>query len=189
MIVKIDDLLIDYIFQPFAHRLQQMTGKDNFFLALICCMASTLCLLCASIYRNGTPHYFIPGFLSLVGFLNCWSISRNYYNSNKRQSTRTFNDSRIRHFNFRLVSLILLFITIILVTCSGMIFDQSDIDAIEGSLLTCSALFYLSYSYLLACTPLPPGTSKIGNMIRSGIKWLKSIVSSPGELAPAPSPT
>ncbi len=189
--MKLDDWLIDNVFQRFAHWFQRMTGKDNFYLATCSGMISVLVGFYINALLNSHPiDYLIT--CSMVGVIIGSSIisKKRYEGENRGTLTPTLNSERNRTYPtlFRVLFLGVGFGHIIILI-SIIITASHWSKILEEILLEVLLLGFIGHLYFVACTPLPPQKGKIGELIRSFGKALKECVPSPGGREPVPAPT
>ena len=164
--MKIDSWLIDSVFQPFSHWFQRLTGKDNFYLARMVLYTQ---LFCVGIMTTWFPLVLI--FLLLlcpfvtIALIKIISITENVCHEDLVSGCRN------RYYNAPMVVLTRMFAVFsFFLLQMQMVRMEIDIGFVTGM---SAAHFTVCISviivlYLCACTPLPPGESKIR-------KWLNSL--------------
>ena len=167
----IDSFLIECLFEPFSHFVQKWTGFDNFGLAKVITWASIACILLAQVFGIDTPTFviiFTCYFLYIIYF-HIPSVEEKVYRDLPKGCKNYLVESQRLN---RSVGLVLNFIY-------GLI-------ALRGPwwlvFLMGSSVVYLLATYFFTCTPLPPGKSKI----RELLDQLKEVMDQLGGL---PSPT
>lgn len=187
--MKIDDLLFDYVFQPFAHWFQRMTGKDNFFLALICGLLATLTLVCVDTLLGNSFGYIIDAMFGMSFTFTTVVSQKQYLKENANKDSLTFNSFR-RNPGRKMMRVIWAIFTFnhTLVLIDWVLFNPSTVRIYYSSLMEVFFVGLLSHFYFVACTPLPPRKSKIGELARFLGNKLKEALPQPGGLAPAPTP-
>ena len=162
MFELIDNWLLDVIFQPFQNKFQRITGKNCFFLAKQFFIASMVAYLFFAWFCS--VDIFIGTILSLsvaviiLDFIGCWiiiTIHEKEYIDNKM----TCNNLRISMIKRRLMcinSFPVLFIFFIPV---AILFSTSQFITTIVVFASLYFLFNFMGSYLVACTPLPPGSN------------------------------
>jgi hypothetical protein len=84
--MKLDNWLIDRVFQPFAHWFQRMTGRDNFDLSLCFGMIGTLSFFFVDAIKNrGFSSNLFDALVGLGIIFNCVTHKRKHekHNSNR----------------------------------------------------------------------------------------------------------
>ena len=187
--MKLDDLLFDCVFQPFAHWFQRMTGKDNFFLALLCSLLATLTLVCVDTLLGDSFGYIIDTVFGMSFTFTTTALQKQYMKENTNKDSLTFNSLR-RNPGRKIMRVIWVIFTLnhTLVLIDWVLFNPSAVRICYISLTEVFFVGLLGHFYFLACTPLPPRKSKIGEMARSLGNKLKEALTQPGGLAPAPTP-
>ena len=185
LLIAIDSWLIDAIFQPLSNAFQRLTGKDNFFLAYTCGFINLAC----NLYGNSIARKFhFDTVLSLLIFITMlmgtWMIQMKYQHDSYKNAndSRAMNQDRIqiRSIVFRIGNL----------SFNAFMFYAIFVnDAHEHPEVFFYYLGVASWtcnSYFNACTPLPPGKSRIKKWITSFGTFIKSLVPEPHSPNPAP---
>lgn len=169
MFSKIDDWLFDRVFEKkIAHWFQRWTGKTNFFLAKV--SISIGCLV-MSLPKGSLPlnlsvlvaFYCLVLLILFLGVII--SFEKRYEEIEMKESA--INISRLRDRPIRFISVVSAIALVVFST--------------EQQLLQLMFWIpFLSTTYFLACTPLPPGTSKCRQ------KWNSLLAKINSALAPSP---
>ncbi|MES2314408.1 MAG: hypothetical protein V4524_00520 [Patescibacteria group bacterium] len=188
--MKIDDVLFDYIFQPFAHWFQRMTGKDNFYLGLHVILIAALSICCLGALTGSTRSYFTSVVIGFLGVTATRALKRQYERENNGKESLALNFMR-SILVFKFIRLFYLIISLnMLLLLLLLLFLDAPVKTIRSVPLTSMHVWsFTAYLYFIACTPLPPRKGKIGEMLRSIGNKLKEALPKPGGLVPAPSPT
>ncbi len=160
----LDDFLVDRIFNPFAKRFNVLTGKSCYFLAQMSFMLSAAISVAGGVYGvlsfDYTPRdeclLIVLSFISSYMFIKSSDWPRNEQKRFERKG-KVLCTSRIDHQMFRIGLLILI---PIIAYSIRLMPDKVGRDIFSFICLTIAG-FDLAL-YFFACTPLPPGESKIG---------------------------
>jgi len=162
MFQEIDDFVIDRLFQPFSHKFQRFTGRDNFFLArcslFVQSMFSGMYLLYFDkqtlLNEVGDKFFFVLGWIMISQIpITCLYIHQTEKRTANSVLRGCMNDERFRFIHPRSTSLVLLPLGII---------GSMGIFLYPFSLIPTSVLVALNTtSYFLVCTPLPPTKGKV----------------------------
>lgn len=164
MLQRADNVLIDDLFQPLAHRAQRLTGKTNFWLAKWACILGCIALLFTCVQA-----VLFFGIASLMGklvvFLLLTEIFLAFFHIRElEREDRRFSENREGVMNKEriigsrkramMLILLLFFITFLLPLAFATPIWGMTVSFVVAEIA------YLSYYYFHACTPLPPGESK-----------------------------
>lgn len=163
---RIDDFLIDRIFDPFAKKFQVVTGKSCYFLAQMCFwFCSSICVITAIVsYLLGlfTLVESIPivvvSFLNSLLFLKCIDCMKRLQKKLEDKPSNAIYPSRLEYQFFRLGCVFLVQYNTVMLS----ILWNNKAGFILFSSLSVTLLGFVLALYFFACTPLPPGRSKIG---------------------------
>lgn len=171
---RIDNFLLDRIFEPIAHKFQIFTGRSNFYLANVffyfCAIFLVIMAICMLVFVKGEMigkiSLIIVNMFSSYLFLSCCAYAKKKDREFENSRERTMNSDRLEHIILRYA----------LVTCSVMM-SCFIIAAMLNSkgysvIMTLSSIFFLVFFmgialYFFACTPLPKSESKIREFIKS----------------------
>ncbi len=164
--IRIDDFLINWIFQRFAHWFEKITGLNNFWLARFCvCIFALVPFLKYVMGETYSPtwaplHALTPVVVVLIFFK---VINQTEQETMANLQFGVANTYRI----YPQTRLLVVFIAITLLIFSMLGLEQS--------------ILLVIFYYFLACTPRPPSKSLFK-------KWLEKIQQMfISHLAPAPS--
>jgi len=173
---KIDDILIDKLYQKFAWWFQKMTGRTNFWLAEASCNTFTLSVIAIAgrglASEKVTLFWIVTTFVVMVAIFAFEIIKENIRRDEKYFFEKTdsgMNHFRITGFTGRMMSL--------LVASILAINDLATFLLSGGYLqLVLNALFdisFVSIYYFLSCTPLPPCKGLVKEWLEARKKKLK----------------
>lgn len=161
---RIDQKLID-IYERFSHWFQRLTGLDCFWLAK---RSFDLALIVAfvSIYLTARVFPNVSSFISILMFLilrlESECIARDYYEDSAGE---TKNNVRVDPTYIRMRKLLtfltFLAICVILFDLAMQYYNAHDLT------LLADTIGFLFGPYFMSCTPLPPGNSKVSQLIKS----------------------
>ncbi len=161
---KIDDFLIEK-FERQAHKFQRLTGKDCFWLAELFLYIAAGLMISTNFYSaevSPQPHLALLCGMSFILFLSAYLsllVTKRQFEVNPKFK----NQERLNKWS-RIIRK--LYVTMILL--NGIIIS-GDLQCSPYTVYVFSFCLYGVFYYLLACTPLPPGTSmlkKVLNKIR-----------------------
>jgi hypothetical protein len=159
-----DNFLFDKVFQPFSEWFQKLVGINNFWLARTCAFLAGMCYV---VHYGLSKRFVLMGFINIglsayFALINIPQLERIVDNF---KYSRTSNPARINILDqiLRLLSIILVvFILGLLLFKPFSLPRMFDLG---------SQFFFFCMMYFLACTPLPPGTSRFKMMWNS--LWYK----------------
>ena len=162
MFQEIDGFVIDRLFQPFSHKFQRLTGKDNFFLTRCCCFVEGVLITLFLIQFNKNilirPEWYqlfliswgVAGFIVALFPLRIKKIEEETLNAIKKG----YGNSERLKFPF-LRSIGIIFFPFVPVACQD--FFAHPFVLLPVTFLFCSLLS----NYFIVCTPLPPTQGKV----------------------------
>ena len=183
----IDDYLIEFWFQPLAHKFQRLTGKDNFFLTKFCFILHWLSSISAGYLQSkkSSEIYGWSTFLIIILLLWTYSSQRNYRDASGNSPLRAMNPQRWYPLNKGLRTIIVVF-AIQIIFCVHIPHILDDGTQLLGCVGLTSELSLSSGYYLIACTPLPPGTGLFRKWLDSAVGFIKSLGSNASQPMPVP---
>lgn len=190
-LIKIDDWLFDFIFQPLSELFQKITTKTNFFLAMLFSFFGGSFLLIdqyVTFYSTIKDKSVANGMFSvsivivslavISGLVRINALERYYSDSNNQ---KTMNPERVIYRDQRI------FASMFMITMAGIsLVVNSGID-----FFSIGSIFVFLYYYFLACQPLPPGTHWFKKLLIKTLQKINSILPEPvlGQgLTPIPIP-
>lgn len=160
----VDAFLMDRIFEPFAHWFQKLTGKTNFWLCRQALLLSLIFYLIIFVYY-GKEDIIGVLLLFLIFFaIPCKLTYDAQYKEEKRFLNNDYlkgckNPARKTEWKWRIFRIVTgLFLICVLALFADDIIRMKDYIC---SLFVVAHFTLMVFNYFSACTPLPPGTSKI----------------------------
>ncbi len=177
IILGLDALILDGIFQPFAHWFQKLTGKDCFFLARTSSFVLlTTGLISDSFEQNHLRSPVIIAFstpMTLMIFFVAWSciaLSQRFMDkANEGQAAAVGNPVRHMSRSVRMVVVGFWFLESRLLV--SVILHPTIGESAGRLYLPC----VIAILYFVACTPLPPAKSKIRVLLEKARSYLASV--------------
>lgn len=168
ILVKVDDFLIDQVFQKFSDKFQKATGKNCYFLAKQLHLLGGMFFSLLSIRE-----VFSIKFMAVVGVICCFYGAYYCHHLEKVPFNGFMNPNR--PWAIKRIILLILYSTtsIIAIRHSDLILPGLSISLLCGA-------------YFGDCTPFPPCQSKIKELFKKAIKAVVKIFSQP---KPEPVPT
>lgn len=183
MLMKIDDVLIDYGFQKFAHWFQRLTGKTCFFLGkwMFALSSATLTVQSTVFLFTSSRKWesFLTLFLALMHGLLVWRLETKE-RSWEKGPKEFLNEDRAIFLHVR----VLCFMAMVPLNVWQVLSFTIGGDVIDG-LEALWTFLYVSGLYFSACTPLPPSKSKIRKLWESALASLDNALSPSFEPVPA----
>ncbi|EKE27682.1 MAG: hypothetical protein ACD_3C00171G0001 [uncultured bacterium (gcode 4)] len=165
---KLDDILVDWIFNPIAKRFQLLTGKNCYYLAQICFIMCAIASIMIGVYDFMFAPYTLSEKLRLAAVLfinsNLFLLAGNWMHEERvkfeKMRKKALCNGRLEYQFFRLgLMLLILYINFMI----PLIKDDFGKQYFEFISLVLTG-FELAL-YFFACTPLPSGESKIGECV------------------------
>ena len=181
----IDDYLIEFWFQPLAHKFQRLTGKDTFFLSYCCCLA----FWCIAMFISLFLHPLMGGIVTWSAIRAAHDISdakRKYYKDNSNQDAAFANANR--YDNAKKIRRIVCFVfdSYFFMSILPIIHKLSSWFTI---MLIIGLFSHLGMYYFTSCTPLPPGTGLFRKWLDSAVGFFRNLGSGSGQQLPVPVPS
>lgn len=180
---KVDYFLVER-FQQFAHRFQKLTGRTNFWLAAIAYkihLFNFILFIAASTIKDIKNNKIVEElvFLVLLSLITL-VLSKITMLSVKRceRKDRDFFMGNQGTMNHNFISLSGLRIMVLLVTitnCLGLGLVAFVLGMAEFIFMLLFGIFYVMALYFEACTPLPPGKSKVEEWRELWKAWRKFV--------------
>lgn len=147
---KIDDLLIDKIFQPFAHWWQKLTGLTNFWLARWCLVLFVVFMALVAMNFSGIYSSINKGLIIVATFFvfNLFTVLKK--RDKNSDGCSLMNEDRINPISC-FIRILFFYLCGIFFVIGGVVKDFSSFSLI---------MLYTTVLCFAACTPLPPGKSK-----------------------------
>lgn len=175
--------------QRFSHRMQRFCGLNNFDLAKFCCHLMPVIFIASAINHWFTRAYADLVFDAFMLFSTCRSAKSYYEHITKREKVYGEPSAGSQVMNpdvaIRLPVRVILCICLIIFLLIFSLFNLTVRDNIQYILILD---VMLCVEYFIACTPMPPGTSKVGALLKKFKKFGKSLVPTV-QPTPVPVPT
>jgi hypothetical protein len=172
--VKLDDFLMDEVFQKFVWWFQKIFGKTNFWLARVSCTIFIISAILVAATTLIKQNSLLSAFFYVFWLLPLIFFYENYRKDFKRNEEQLFEEGIQKKVNERriiwiLPRILLIWITPFFVISNFIVYFKN------GELLTLiSEIIYnlsvLLVFYFASCTPLPPAKSKVKEWLES---WQK----------------
>ena len=165
---RLDDFLMDFIFEPTVKKIQTWTGKNNFWLARLVCYVTFLMfsLYGLFVYNRESPYFgigcWVYIFYETMKSFKKIKRSENRYEDQVNKYGAYLNLTRIEYSISRPLGNVLF----ILISITLPIYVNNFWYNILG---TTGLFFNWLIDYLISCTPLPPSQSMIKALFK---KWM-----------------
>ncbi|MEK7614330.1 MAG: hypothetical protein AAB428_01540 [Patescibacteria group bacterium] len=184
MFIEIDNWMFSHVFGKSAHWFQMLTGRTNFWLAKWFCITGYSSLSAAWMF---TGEVFPIGFLCtnilwgiMIASVLVYQIEK--FEARCNRSPGFINEARYLRCSPRVLFLCLTPAMFPLLLLLFLLFGG----VTACFLIVVYAVGAVSTEYFLACTPLPPGTSKLRQLLNRTLWKLNEWLVPPPELKPNP---
>ena len=180
---KLDCILIDW-FERQSHRFQRLVGKDCFWLAELCLYAFIATWFIFGEYQVLIGHasaslMIISGLficLLAISFFVMLQYNKQMFEKNPQFKNNARSGPTERRIRLAWLGIFAFNLAPFLMGVYGTVYDYASLT---------SALLLFLFSYLAACTPLPPGTSIFRKMLnRAGEALTPNIQTTPDPAQP-----
>lgn len=180
----IDNYLIEFWFQPFAHKFQKLTGKDNFSLSYHCCFIFWIAINITCVLGKASwLILLIINFISADHAVLIFLINWKYKKESVAKEVLHQNSYRL-NWGAKLKRTVLFVLGSIML--AEIVFSAPRHFCRGETLIVTIICSFVSLHYFIACTPLPPQSGLIKKWFRAGIEFTRNLGSRSGEPIPVP---